>query len=87
MNVRVAHVPFDRIGVIACRSGSLIEVFLPTYLDIIMTEQQQPAYQKAYMISRVIKVDDRAVNMDEVLKLYWDEAVRILDIIRKHSKV
>lgn len=87
MNVRVVSAPFDRIGIIACRDGTLIEVFLPTYADIIMSEQQLLAYQKPYLISRVIKVDDRPVCLDEVLKLYWDEAVEILALIRKHSKV
>jgi hypothetical protein len=85
--VRVASVPFDRIGIVAGRDGSVIEVFHPTFHDIILSEQQPVAYQKPFLISRTVKVDGRIVTVDDVLKHYWDESEMILRIIRKNSKV
>jgi hypothetical protein len=87
MNVRVARVPFGRIGLIAGRDGSVIEVFRPSYNDILQSEQQQSTYQKPYLISRVIKVDGRTVNVDQVLLMNWDEMEAVLKVIRTATAI
>jgi hypothetical protein len=87
MNVRVASVPFGRIGVIASRTGEVIEVFLPRYVDVIAAGEQPPHLQKAYIISCVIKVDGAPVSISTILNMYWDETERILAFVRKYSNL
>ena len=91
MSVRVGLVPsdkqvlpqFDKVGTIASRDGSVIEVFRPKYQDVVDSEQQPAKYQKAFLASRCITVDDRRVSVDLVLAHYWDEINKILQIIHK----
>jgi hypothetical protein len=84
-SVRVAHVPFGRIGVVAARNGALIEVFIPTYQDIILAEQQQDAYKKAYLISRTVLVDGAKTDVEEILQFFFDEMNKVLNIINKNT--
>jgi hypothetical protein len=70
-----------KIGSRSLKCGRLAEFYRATYEDVIAANQQQPAYQKAYLLSRTLLVDGRRQSTQDILDMDNNDVEQILKLV------